>query len=201
MPENAFSFQPFEGKRVRVECTRSFEEVLLNLRSLVGTTLPKKGNTQQARGDTHEQFEAFGEEYLAAMQIGGGVSQENFEKVIQSRVGESDFMLFLELDHGKWLPIFGIQRKVVRWILGNPLLAITMMRHDITAGLFAPVELLLMENELGDGSTVIYDLPSSLMVIEPNPALLAAAHILDQKLQALVDRATGVELEGLPEPA
>jgi uncharacterized protein (DUF302 family) len=201
MPPRAFSIQPYEAKRVRVESPRPFEEVLLNLRSLVGTALPQKGNTQEAGGGTREKFEAFGEEYLDAMQALGGVAQENFEKVIQSQVGESGFMLFLELDHGKWLPIFGIQRKAVRWILGNPLIAITMMRHDITAGLFAPVELLLVENESGEGSTVIYDLPSSLMVIEPKPALLAAAHVLDQKFQALVSRVTGVELDGLPRPA
>jgi len=97
--------------------------------------------------------------------------------------------------------LFGIQRKVMRWILGNPLIAITMIRHDITASLFAPVELLLVENELGDESTVIYDLPSSLMVIEPNPALLAAARVLDHKLQTLVSRVTGVELDRTLEPA
>ena len=76
-------------------------------------------------------------------------------------------MLFHEIDHGEWLPFFGIKLKVMRWILGNPLIAITMMRHDLTAGLRVPVELLLVENESGEGSTVIYALPSSLMVIEP----------------------------------
>src|SRR5207245_8502487 len=105
----------------------------------------------------------------------------------------SSFMLFIEIDHGDWLPVFGIQRKVMRWILGNPLLAITMMRHDLTAGLFAPVELLLVENESGDGSTVIYDLPSSLMAIERNPALRDAAHVLDRKLQNLVSRVAGAD--------
>ena len=88
---------------------------------------------------------------------------------------------------------------MVRWILGNPLIAITMMRHDITAGLFAPVELLLFENESGDGSTVIYDLPSSPMAIERHPTLLEAAHELDRKLQTLVSRVTGVEMDRMPE--
>ena len=173
MPQNAFFMQPFEGKRVRFESTRSFDEVLLNLRKLVGTATPQKVNQQAS----------------------GGGSREQFEKAIQSQVGESDFMLFFEIDHGDWLPVFGIQRKVVRWILGNPLLAITMIRHDITAGLFVPVELLLVANESGDGSTVMYDLPSSLMAVERNPALRDAAHVLDHKLQTLVSRVTGVEEE------
>ncbi len=177
MPQNSFFIQPYEGNRVRFDSTRSFDEVLLNLRKLVGTATSQKVNKLESAGGTREQF----------------------EKAIQSQVGESGFMLFLEIDHGEWLPLFGIQRKVVRWILGNPLLAITMIRHDITAGLFAPVELLLFDNESGDGSTVIYDLPSSLMAIERNPALRDAAQELDRKLQTLVSRVTGVELDRTPE--
>ena len=159
----------------------------------MGTATLQEVNEQEAGGGTREHVETLGEEYIAAMQGLGGITREHVEQVVQSQVGESGFMLFLEIDHGEWLPVFGIQRKVVRWILGNPLIAITMMRHDITAGLFAPVELLLVENESGDGSTVMYDLPSSLMKIERNPALLEAAQELDRKLQMLVSRVTGVE--------
>jgi uncharacterized protein (DUF302 family) len=199
MPHNSFSIQPFEAKRVRFNSTRSFDEVLLNLRKLVGTATLQEVNKQEAGGGTREHVETLGEEYIAAMQGLGGITREHFEKVVQSRVGESGFMLFHAIDHGEWLPVFGMQRKVVRWILGNPLIAITMMRHDITAGLFAPVELLLVENESGDGSTVMYDLPSSLMTIERNPALLEAAQELDRKLQTLVSRVTGVAMDRTPE--
>ncbi len=181
MTQNPFSIRPFEARRVRVESTRSFEEVLLNLRKVVGRTIIPQGNTQKA---------------------GSAPTREQFEHVIQSQVGESDFTLFFEINYGQWLPLFGIERKVVRWILGNPLIAITMIQHDITASLFAPVELLLVENESGDGSTVIYDVPSSLMVIEPNPALLAAARALDGKLEALVSYVTGVTIDDqeIPKP-
>ena len=58
---------------------------------------------------------------------------------------------------------------VVRWILGNPLIAITMIRHDITAGLFAPVEILVTEKERGPGTTITYVRPSSLIFIEVTP--------------------------------
>ena len=173
MQGNAFSIQPFEARRVRVKSTRSFEEVLFNLQKVVGkTTIPQESPQAQGSVPTREQF----------------------EHAIQQEVGESDFTLFFEMNYGHWLPLFGIKQKVVRWILGNPLMAITMIQHDITASLFAPVELLLLENESGNGSTVIYDLPSSLMVIEPNPALLAAACVLDHKLEMLVSRVMGVEL-------
>ena len=73
---------------------------------------------------------------------------------------------------------------MLRVIIGNPLIAITMLRHDLTAGLFAPVELLVVEEDNGR-SSVTYVQPSSLMVVEPNPPLLAAARELDAKLAAL----------------
>lgn len=107
---------------------------------------------------------------------------------MQEVAGESGFMLFFEMDHGAWLKTFGILRKVVRWIFGNPVVAYTMLRHDIAAGLFAPIELLLMENESGNGALLIYDLPSSLMVIEDNPPLLEAAEALDRKFAELAER-------------
>ena len=177
MPQNSFSTQPFEAKRVQCESTRSYDEVLQNFQQLVDTT------------DHSAVVQGFSESVR---------TREGYEKVVRSQVGESDFMLFFSIDHGKWLKVFGIQRRVMRLIFGNPLIAITMMRHDLTAGLFAPVELLLVENESGDGSTVIYDLPSSLMAVERNPALRDAARVLDRKLQTLVSRVTGVELDRTP---
>ncbi len=74
-------------------------------------------------------------------------------------------------------------------VLGNPLIAITMLRHDVTAGLFAPVELLITEEDDG-GSAITYVVPSSLMVVEPNDPLLAAAQALDDKLAALATKVT-----------
>jgi hypothetical protein len=53
MPQNTFSMQSFEARRVRVESTRSFEEVLLNLRNVVGTTIIQEAGS----APTREQFE------------------------------------------------------------------------------------------------------------------------------------------------
>ena len=82
---------------------------------------------------------------------------------------------------------------MLRVILGNPLIAITMLRHDVTAGLFAPVEVLLAD-EGDDHSSLTYVKPSSLMVLEKdaghNPELLSAAEELDAKLAALAEKVT-----------
>jgi len=114
----------------------------------------------------------------------------SYQRQVEPYVGPSGFMLFKLFDHGAWLTKAGIERKVLRVVLGNPLIAITMLRHDVTAGLFAPVELLLVGEGEG-GSSLIYVKPSSLMVVEDSPELLSAATELDAKLAALAVKVTG----------
>ena len=160
----------FTGTRVVVHTSRAYDDVLDNLRSLMGAS-------------------TIGEVVALAKQP---ITEAKFAREVEDRVGESGFILFAEIDHGGWLPKFGIKQRAVRWILGNPLYAITMIRHDITAGLFAPVELLVTENIDRAGAKVTFVKPSSLMVIETNPPLLAAAQALDGKLLELVAKATNV---------
>jgi hypothetical protein len=83
------------------------------------------------------------------------------------------FMSVALIDDGAWIKA-SVYRKVLRVILGNPLIAIKMLPHDVTPGLFAPVEMLLVD-EGEDRSGLAYVKPSSLMVIEPNAELLSAA--------------------------
>ncbi len=162
------TIRSFNAQRVQYQTDRSFDDVLSSLRKHVGHTTISEVNQQSA----------------------GGATREEFEKRVEALAGDSGFMLFLEVNHGDWLPTFGINRKAIRWIFGNPVIAYTMIRHDITAGLFAPVELLLYENESGAGSTILYDLPSSLIVLNENPPLLEAAKALDQKLADLMAQVT-----------
>jgi uncharacterized protein (DUF302 family) len=97
--------------------------------------------------------------------------------------------LFASFNHGAWIKKVGIRRKALRLIIGNTTIAITMLRHDLTAGLFVPVELILVEEADGHCS-LTYVRPSSLMVVETNDALLAGARQLDAKLQALATKVT-----------
>ena len=68
-------------------------------------------------------------------------------------------------------------------------LAQLALRHDVTAGLFAPVELLIVDEE-DDRSSLTYVVPSSLMVVEANEGLREAALGLDAKLAALAAKVT-----------
>jgi uncharacterized protein (DUF302 family) len=86
--------------------------------------------------------------------------------------------------------------KLKRIILGNPLIAITMLKHDTSAGLYVPVELLVKEKEDG-GTDLIYNIPSNLIAnesVEGKPVeLRKAAEVLDQKLRALLLWVAGEE--------
>ena len=152
---------PFTGVRLRFDSNKNFDE-------LVDALLSDVGEKPVMVDDIAINCERW----------------ESYQETVESYVGPSGFMLFELFNHGGWIRKAGIDRKALRVIIGNPLIAITMLRHDLTAGLFAPVELLLME-EANNRSSLIYVQPSSLMVVEANPPLLSAARELDAKLAAL----------------
>lgn len=151
----------FHGVRLRYDSAKSLNELTAALFAAVGDT-PVPIDDIAMRGD----------------------NWDSYEREVQAFVGPYGFMLFAVFDHGGWIRKTGIDRQVLRVVIGNPLIAITMLRHDVTAGLFAPVELLLTSEDDGR-SALTYVKPSSLMVVEPNPELEAAAGALDDKLAAL----------------
>lgn len=156
----------FGGVRVRYDSAKSYDELVAALLADIG------------------------EKPVPIDDIANAVdSWEAYQLQVESHVGSSGFMLFGLFNHGGWITKAGIDRKALRVILGNPLIAITMLRHDVTAGLFAPVELLLVEED-NDHSSLIYVKPSSLMVVEPNLELLDAAEELDAKLASLATKVT-----------
>jgi uncharacterized protein (DUF302 family) len=119
-------------------------------------------------------------------------SSSDFEARIRSREGASGFMRFLTIDHGAWLARNGLDAKARMYTIGNPLIAWTMIKHDLGAGLNVPIRLMIYE-EAGSGTVrLAYDLPSSLMSRLGDEEVAAAARKLDAKLGALAELATGV---------
>jgi exonuclease V len=96
-------------------------------------------------------------------------------------------MRFYEIRHGAWMGLYGVHvgKKASRVVFGNPMIAITMLRHDVRAGLYVPVEALVVEREEGL-TEVVQDLPSSLIGGgEDNVPLREAAEELDRTLEKL----------------
>jgi uncharacterized protein (DUF302 family) len=155
----------FGGIRLTLRTKLPFDEVLARFRVQVGNvSVPEIVRLATESPDEH-----------------------TFAKEIEARyVGKSGFMLFAEINHGGWIARFGIQRRALRLIFGNPLIAIKMIREEISAGLFVPVELLLVDAPDG-GTTLTYVQPSSLIAIDhDNSALRTAAEALDAKVSALM---------------
>jgi len=97
-------------------------------------------------------------------------------------------MLFATHNHGALLRLAGQKHKAVQYVVGNPLFALQMTQHDIRASLYAPLRVLIYENEEGK-TCVEYDKPSSLFGQFGNDRISPTAAMLDRKLAALVGAA------------
>ena len=119
------------------------------------------------------------------------VAGEDTEKIrarIEAMAGSSGFMLFRTSDHGALLRMAGQKKKAIQYLVGNPLFAVEMTKHDIRASLYAPLRVLIYENDQGK-TCVEYDKPSSLFGQFGNEKITPTARMLDQKLKALVTTA------------
>jgi uncharacterized protein (DUF302 family) len=117
-----------------------------------------------------------------------GADAEKVRAKIEAMVGPSGFMLFRTSDHGELLRLAGQKKKAIQYLVGNPLFAMQMTQHDIRASLYAPLRVLLYENEHGK-TCVEYDKPSSLFGQFGNAEVRDVATMLDRKLEQLVGKA------------
>jgi len=154
----------------------------------------------------HESERAF-EDVVAAFEKAVGVAdrdafqkavaaagdERDFEKRMGAFEGSSGFMRFLDIDHGAWMSRIGLSARCKLYILGNPLIARTMLKHDLGVGLNVPVRAMIYEDQKSGKARFAYDLPSSLMVRLGNEQVKAAARALDEKMQALAKAVTGVD--------
>lgn len=162
----------YQGTRITIKSPRKFDDVNARLYGSIGEP------AHVAWPVIAISIEGYSEK-----------NQAEFITTINFALGPHGFMIFQEFNHGAWIPLFGVGNglKCKRIILGNPLVAITMLKHDLTAGLTVPVELLLLENVDKISTSVVYQLPSALIAgINKDPELLSAVKKLDEKLEALV---------------
>jgi uncharacterized protein (DUF302 family) len=96
--------------------------------------------------------------------------------------------IFGQRDHGALLSIAGLQRRALQYDIGNPLTASKMTRHRLSAGLYAPIRVLLREGD--DGAVAFeYDRPASVFGQFYNDEVDAVAQQLDRDLQAVLEAA------------
>jgi uncharacterized protein (DUF302 family) len=121
-------------------------------------------------------------------ELRSGADPEAVRTQLEAMAGPSGFMLFGTQNHRALLRLARQQRKAVQYIVGNPLFALQMTQHDIRAGLYAPLRVLVYEDE-GGKTCVEYDRPSSLFGQFGNASVTEVATMLDRKLEQLVAEA------------
>ena len=99
-----------------------------------------------------------------------------------------ELAIFGARDHGGLLRVAGLARKAVQYDIGNPLTATRMTQHQLPASLYAPLRVLLYENEIGR-AVFEYDRPSSLFGQFGDERVTAVARELDASLERALVKA------------
>lgn len=154
--------------RISVVSSRPFEEIVLRLAASVG------------RPDIDE----FHREIAVTRTVA------DLEAVVQEVIGSSGLMEFVRFDIGQILRTgHGRQGpKILRLIVGNPLIMREMAEKVPDAASYAAVTILV--DERADGVHLSYDSMASLIASYGSEEALGVARDLDAKIEALLQQAT-----------
>jgi len=158
------SIRRFEIERLSLTSSKPFEAVVTALKAAVGRlNLVEFANASKGTSTFAEM-----------------------ENVIRRDLGKAGLMVFMELDHGAVLrKETGLDTpKIVRLVIGNPLVMKEMAKHVPDAGSYAPVTVLVDERQ--DGVHLSYDKMASFLAPYGNPDALAVARDLDSKVENLL---------------
>ncbi len=153
--------QTIAVEHIRISSERPFTEV----RRKLERTVPKLdvGIAEALRGGDQERVKDY---------------EENGPKL----------SIFGQRDHGALLQIAGGRRNAVQYDIGNPLTASTMTRHQLPAALYAPLRVVLFEDEQGRG-IFEYDRPSSFFSQYGDERVTEVGWHLDAALEAILRNA------------
>jgi len=111
------------------------------------------------------------------------------KRAVEKGLSEAGLMLFMQLDHGAILrKETGRETpKMIRFVIGNPLIMKEMVKHIPDAGSYAPVTVLV--DERADGVHLSYDRMASFLAPYGNRDALEVARDLDKKIEDLLREA------------
>jgi uncharacterized protein (DUF302 family) len=109
---------------------------------------------------------------------------------LQAIQGDAHLVIFSIVAHGDWLQIVSGKRKAAQYVIGNVLVSTQMTRHRLAAGLYAPLRVMLYENDEGT-ATIEYDRPSTLFGQYGDERVTAVAKELDRKIYEVLIHAAG----------
>jgi uncharacterized protein (DUF302 family) len=108
------------------------------------------------------------------------------KSAVEKGLGEAGLMLFMQLDQGAVLrkETGRDTPRIIRLVIGNPLIMKEMAKHVPDAGSYAPVTVLV--DERADGVHLSYDRMASFLAAYKNSVALAVARDLDSKIETLL---------------
>lgn len=156
-------------QRFSVVSSSSFEEVVRRLTATIG----------------RPDMKAFHGALAAARTLA------DLEEAVQRAIGPSGLMEFIRFDAGEVLrkERGGQDPKILRLVVGNPLIMKEMAKAVPDAAAYAPVTILV--DERADGVHLSYDLMASLLAPYGSQAALTVARDLDAKVESLLRAAAG----------
>ena len=154
-------------RRVSVVSHKPFDEVVRSLTATIG----------------RPEMSAFHDAILAATTV------RDLEDVVHRAIGPSDLMEFGRFDAGEVLrkERNGHAPKLLRLVVGNPLIMKEMARTVPDAASYAPVTILV--DERGDGVHLSYDSMASLLAPYGSDEAMSVARDLDAKVIGLLETA------------
>jgi len=117
-------------------------------------------------------------------------SLAELKSAVEKGLSTVGLMLFMQLDHGAILrKETGRETpKMIRFVIGNPLIMKEMVKHVPDAGSYAPVTVLV--DERADGVHLSYDRMASFLAPYGNRDALEVARNLDKKIEDLLRQAS-----------
>jgi uncharacterized protein (DUF302 family) len=164
MKRTIISTRRINVERVSLTSRKSLQHVLSKFDAVVG----------------HPNIEEFWTRVTAAK------TTSEMEKMVHAALGPSGFMEFARFDHGGVVHKgeSGDYPRVLRLVIGNPLIMREMVKHVPEAGSYAPVTILI--DERPDGVHISYDRMASFLAPYENAEALKVAKDLDAKVEALL---------------
>lgn len=153
-------------QRVSVVSSRPFDEIVRRLTATIG----------------HPDMNAFHKAVAAATTVA------DLEEVVHGAIGSSDLMEFVRFDAGEVLrkERGGQGPKILRLVVGNPIIMKQMVKTVPDAASYAPLTILV--DERVDGVHLSYDSMASLIAPYGSQEALLVARDLDAKIEGLLEK-------------
>jgi uncharacterized protein (DUF302 family) len=156
-----------EIERFSLTCSKPFDQVVAAVNAGIG----------------HPDMVEFGRSTHAARNFA------ELKSAVEKGLSKAGLMLFMQLDQGAVLQKeTGRDRpRIVRLLIGNPLIMKEMAKHVPDAGSYAPVTVLV--DERADGVHLSYDRMASFLAAYGSRDALEVAEDLDNKIETLLREA------------